>query len=158
MPRRHVVVDGSNLATEGRATPSLAQLDEGVQAWMGENPDDEVIVVVDASFEDRIDESERAASEAAEAAGRLVAPPAAAIAKATADALAPDAADAARPARDGPPSDPVNDPLPFITFIAEHPLGSEVQGTVESYSSHGAFVDADGVRCYVPVTGLADPP
>ena len=37
---------------------------------------------------------------------------AAAIAKATADALAPDAADAARPARDGPPSDPVNDPLP----------------------------------------------
>jgi hypothetical protein len=29
--RRVVVVDGSNLATEGRTTPSLQQLDDGVQ-------------------------------------------------------------------------------------------------------------------------------
>ena len=79
MPRRHVVVDGSNLATEGRATPSLSQLEEAVQAWARENPDDEVIVVVDASFEYRIGESERAACARAEAEGRLVSPPAGAI-------------------------------------------------------------------------------
>src|SRR5437763_11417909 len=79
VPRRYVVVDGSNLATEGRSTPSLAQLQEAVQAWRGEHPDDELIVVVDASFEHRIAESERAACEAAEDSGELVSPPAGAI-------------------------------------------------------------------------------
>ena len=38
MPR-HVVVDGSNLATEGRAMPSLKQLNEAVLAYMAEFPD-----------------------------------------------------------------------------------------------------------------------
>jgi hypothetical protein len=32
----HVVVDGSNIATEGRDAPSLAQLDEAVQAFVEE--------------------------------------------------------------------------------------------------------------------------
>jgi hypothetical protein len=37
MPR-HVVVDGSNLATEGRSLPSLKQLNEAVLAFMEDNP------------------------------------------------------------------------------------------------------------------------
>src|SRR5947209_7616444 len=79
MQRRPVVVDGSNLATEGRSVPSLAQLDEAVRAWLAENPDDEVIVVVDASFSYRVDESERAAFEEAEDAGEVISPPAGAV-------------------------------------------------------------------------------
>src|SRR5438093_9411841 len=75
----HVVVDGSNLATEGRSVPSLAQLKEAVAAFKEEHPDDNVTVVVDASFEYRVDESERPAVEAAEAAGEYVSPPAGAI-------------------------------------------------------------------------------
>ncbi|HEV3401393.1 MAG TPA: hypothetical protein VG078_06185 [Acidimicrobiales bacterium] len=79
MSRRPVVVDGSNLATEGRSMPSLAQLDEAVRAWLAENPDDEVIVVVDASFGYRIPEPERKMFEEAEEAGELVSPPAGAV-------------------------------------------------------------------------------
>src|SRR5882672_1896568 len=74
-----VVVDGSNIATEGRSLPSLAQLDEAVRAYQAEHPDDKVIVVVDATFGHRIDQSERRAFEEAEAAGELVSPPAGAI-------------------------------------------------------------------------------
>jgi hypothetical protein len=267
---RRVVVDGSNLATEGRSTPSLAQLDEAVRAFADERPGDEIIVVVDASFGYRIDESERKVFEEAEDAGEIVSPPAGAIgrgdgfllriadrinadvlsndsfqefhgeytwlfdegrlvggkpvpgvgwiftprtpvrgpksrvatrdadrarkrsaassaaaaaraeptaeaiAEATAEAIAPDAPKAPkrgsrRRSRSGsvvasPPADStgapeaVNEPLPFITFIAEHPLGTEVEGTVDSFTSHGAFVTADGARCYAPVSGLGDPP
>ena len=36
--RLRVVVDGSNLATEGRVTPSFTQLDEAVSAFREENP------------------------------------------------------------------------------------------------------------------------
>ncbi|HEX2272614.1 MAG TPA: S1 RNA-binding domain-containing protein, partial [Acidimicrobiales bacterium] len=249
MPRRPVVVDGSNLATEGRSMPSLAQLDEAVRAWLAENPDDEVIVVVDASFGYRIPESEQKMFEEAEEAGELVSPPAGAvgrgdgfllriadrvdaavlsndsfqefhgdypwlfdsgrllggkpvpgvgwiftprtpvrgpksrmavrdakrakksprsepvveaIAEATAEALEPSQASGGRRGRrrGRAPSrhEAVNEPLPFITFIAEHPLGTEVEGEVESFTSHGAFVLADGARCYVPVSGLGDPP
>jgi hypothetical protein len=269
-----VVVDGSNLATEGRSTPSLAQLDEAVRAFADERPGDEIIVVVDASFGYRIDESERKMFEEAEDAGEIVSPPAGAIgrgdgfllriadridadvlsndsfqefhgeygwlfeegrlvggkpvpgvgwiftprtpvrgpksrvatrdadrarkrsavasaaaaaraeptaeaiAEATAEAISPDApkapkrgsrrrggtrAAAAAPAEaaappSGPAPEAVNEPLPFITFIAEHPLGTEVEGTVDSFTSHGAFVTADGARCYAPVSGLGDPP
>ncbi|MDQ6798443.1 MAG: S1 RNA-binding domain-containing protein [Actinomycetota bacterium] len=255
MSRRPVVVDGSNLATEGRSMPSLAQLDEAVRAWLAENPDDEVIVVVDASFSYRIDESERKTFEEAEDAGEVVCPPAGAvgrgdgfllriadrvdaavlsndsfqefhgeykwlfdsgrllggkpvpnvgwiftprtpvrgpksrmavrdaqratkssrsapvvkaIAQATAEAIeVPQPADERRARRRGGRAaetapvtthEAVNEPLPFVTFIAEHPLGTEVEGTVVSFTSHGAFVDADGARCYVPVVGLGDPP
>src|SRR5436309_4725901 len=81
MPRtpRHVVVDGSNIATEGRSLPSLAQLDEAVRAFQHENPDAKLIVVVDATFGHRIDASERHLFEEGEAAGELVSPPAGAI-------------------------------------------------------------------------------
>ncbi|MCU1461004.1 MAG: Zc3h12a-like Ribonuclease domain, partial [Acidimicrobiales bacterium] len=79
MPQRKVIVDGSNLATEGRTLPSLAQLDEAVRAFRSEHPDDEIIVVVDASFEYRVDAAERRAYEEAELAGEIVSPPAGAI-------------------------------------------------------------------------------
>ena len=59
MPARHVVVDGSNIATEGSSLPSLKQLDEAVREFLIENPDDIVTVVVDASFGHRIEPSER---------------------------------------------------------------------------------------------------
>jgi hypothetical protein len=52
----------------------------------------------------------------------------------------------------------VNDPLTFLTFVTEHPLGSTVLGTVSSFVSHGAMVDVDGMSCYLPLTGLGDPP
>jgi len=261
-----VVVDGSNLATEGRNLPSLAQLDEAVQSFHAERPGDEIIVVVDASFGYRIDESERKVFEEAEEAGEIVSPPAGAIgrgdgfllriadridavvlsndsfqefhgeylwlfdegrliggkpvpgvgwiftprspvrgpksrvatrdadrarrrsaapvappepvaeaiAEATAEAIDPDAPTTATrsssrrrsrpgvgagaaPAETGPP-EAINEPLPFITFIADHPLGTEVEGTVDSFTSHGAFVVAGGARCYAPVSGLGDPP
>ncbi|MBA3266739.1 MAG: hypothetical protein H0T70_00575, partial [Acidimicrobiia bacterium] len=257
MSRRPVVVDGSNLATEGRSLPSLAQLDEAVRAWLAENPDDEVIVVVDASFSYRIDESERKTFEEAEDAGEVVSPPAGAvgrgdgfllriadrvdaavlsndsfqefhgeyqwlfdsgrllggkpvpgvgwiftprtpvrgpksrmavrdaqratkgsrsepvvkaIAEATAEAIEPaQPAGPRRSRRRGSRSaepaavastthEAINEPLPFVTFIAEHPLGTQVEGMVDSFTSHGAFVEADGARCYVPVVGLGDPP
>src|SRR3954467_14865809 len=77
--RRHVVVDGSNIATEGRSTPSLAQLDEAVREFLQENPDVTLTVVVDATFGHRIDESERKAFDEAEANNEVVSPPAGAI-------------------------------------------------------------------------------
>jgi len=249
MAGRQVVVDGSNIATEGRSLPSLAQLDDAVRAYQAEHPDDTVIVVVDATFGHRIDPSERRAFEEAEAAGELVSPPAGAIgrgdrfllqiadrtgatvlsndsfqefhgeygwlfdegrllggkpvqgvgwiftprtpvrgpksrvavragkraakpaekkvspeardaiAEATADAVSPKEAGARRRrGRGRGPAEPVNEPLAFITFIADHQPGSEVEATVESFTSHGAFVTANGARCYVPLTGLGDPP
>src|SRR2546423_12225938 len=79
MAYRRVVVDGSNIATEGRSVPSLAQLDEAVREFQREFPDAEVTVVVDASFGHRIDESECPAFEEAEAHGEIVSPPAGAI-------------------------------------------------------------------------------
>ena len=246
---RHVVVDGSNLATEGRSLPSLAQLDEAVRAYRAERPDEEIIVVVDASFGYRIDESERAIFEEAEEAGEIVSPPAgaigrgdkfllqiadridavvlsndsfqefhgeygwlfdegrlmggkpvpavgwiftartpvrgprsrvavreaqrkrkprsepvrAAIAEATVEAVLPQREKSSSRRRSrrrsgSGPTEPINAPLPFITFIADHPLGSEVEGEVESFTSHGAFVVAGGARCYAPVSGLGEPP
>jgi hypothetical protein len=246
MAAGHVIVDGSNIATEGGSVPSLAQLQEAVTALRAERPDDRVTVVVDASFEYRIDASERAAFEAAEAAGEIVSPPAGAIgrgdgfllqiadrtgaailsndsfqefhgeyewlfeegrlfggkpvpgvgwifsvrtpvrgprsrqavrdarrqsgraaavedaiAEATEDVLQPTSSGASRRRRrrgSSPPPGAVNDPLPFITFIANHRLGDEVEGEVDQFSSHGAFVIAEGARCYVPLTAMGDPP
>ena len=73
------MVDGSNFATEGRVTPSLAQLDEAVRAFVDEHPNAEVIVVADASFEHRVAPNERAHFKSAELAGEIVTPPAGAI-------------------------------------------------------------------------------
>ena len=78
MPR-HVVVDGSNLATEGRPLPSLKQLNEAVLAYMAENPDALITVVVDATFGHRIDVKEVAEFDAAVSNNEIVAPPAGAI-------------------------------------------------------------------------------
>ena len=75
----HVVVDGSNLATEGRSTPSLVQLNEAVLAFMQEFPKTQVTVVVDASFGHRIDKKEASEFSEAIANGELVTPPAGAV-------------------------------------------------------------------------------
>ena len=75
----HFVIDGSNLATEGRTEPSLAQLKEAVAAFHAEHPGAVATLVVDASFEHRIDPSERDAFAKSEAAGEVVSPPAGAV-------------------------------------------------------------------------------
>lgn len=82
-----------------------------------------------------------------------------AIARATQEVVEPKTGSKSRRRRGGqPPAEPVNEPLAFITFIAAHPLGSEVVGSVVEYSSHGAFVDADGARCYIPLSAMGEPP
>ncbi|MEJ7800506.1 MAG: hypothetical protein WKF60_08310, partial [Ilumatobacter sp.] len=73
------VVDGSNIATEGRSKPSLEQLNEAVLAFMEENPDVEITVVVDATFGHRISKKEVKAFDEAVANNELVTPPAGAI-------------------------------------------------------------------------------
>jgi hypothetical protein len=277
MPVRRVVVDGSNIATEGRTTPSLAQLNEAVLAFLNEYPDTEVTVVVDATFGHRIDPAEVPEFDEAEANNEVVSPPAGAIGRGdafllriagkigatvlsndsfqefhgdhewlfeegrliggkpvqgigwiftprtpvrgaksrkavkdakqkgpaapvraatssgealgpapvptkppprqrkrkdddtkpakgdraaqVADAIAVATAESVAGDGDGPggrkrrrkkrgsrPAEPVNDSLPFITFIAEHPLGSELDGEVETFTSHGAFILAGGAR------------
>jgi hypothetical protein len=75
----HIVVDGSNIATEGRSKPSLQQLSDAVTAFMADHPDAAVTVVVDATFGHRIDPSEKAEFDEAVANNELVAPPAGAI-------------------------------------------------------------------------------
>src|SRR5688500_2682978 len=79
MASSHVVVDGSNIATEGRSLPSLAQLDEAVRAFLAERPHDICTVVVDATFEHRIDSSEKQMYDEALAANELLTPPAGSI-------------------------------------------------------------------------------
>ena len=72
-------MDGSNLATEGRTLPSLTQLDEAVRAYADEDPGSTITVVVDASFEHRINESDRETVRLAMLNGEVVSPPAGAI-------------------------------------------------------------------------------
>ena len=76
---QHVVVDGSNLATEGRTQPSLTQLNDAVLAYMAEHPDALITVVVDATFGHRIDPKEVAEFDEGVSNNELVAPPAGAI-------------------------------------------------------------------------------
>ena len=54
-------------------------------------------------------------------------------------------------------ADALNPLLAFVEFVAHHPVGSPVDASVESFSSHGAYVVADGVRCYVPLRFLGKP-
>jgi hypothetical protein len=75
----HVVVDGSNLATEGRTSPSLKQLDEAVRAYSAEDPGADIIVVVDATFEHRVSDAERDEVRNAMLNGEVISPPAGAI-------------------------------------------------------------------------------
>ena len=246
----HFVIDGSNLATEGRTEPSLAQLHEAVDAFRGEHPGARVTVVVDASFEHRIDQSERIAFSKAEIANEVVSPPAGAvgrgdgfllqianrtsatvvsndsfqefhaeydwlfepgrliggkpvpgvgwifslrrpvrgivsrkttqkakqdsrdekqvrvaIAEATADAMTTTGRGRRRRrgGRGGQAvvetaqPEAVNEPAPFLQFVIDHRLGTDVEGVVDSFSSHGAFVVVGDVRCYVPLGAMGDP-
>jgi len=73
------VVDGSNLATEGRTLPSLKQLDEAVRAYAAEDPGSSIIVVVDATFEHRVSDAEREEVRQAMLNGEVISPPAGAI-------------------------------------------------------------------------------
>ena len=79
-PRLRVVVDGSNLATEGRVAPSLNQLDEAVTAFADEHPGAEIIVVADATFEHRAAANERSRlHRRVDSPGDIVTPPAGAV-------------------------------------------------------------------------------
>ena len=85
---KHIIVDGSNIATEGRTEPSLAQLEEAVQALMDEYKNAKISVIVDATFGHRIAKKERAEFETAIANNELVAPPAGAVGRGDAFILA----------------------------------------------------------------------
>jgi len=268
----HVVVDGSNIATEGRSLPSLAQLSEAVMSFMEEHPDAAITVVVDATFGHRIDKKEAKEFEEGISNNELVAPPAGAVGRGDAFVLAiaqksnaailsndsfqefhadyewlfdegrliggkpvphvgwvfvdrvpvrgpvsrkatgskggsrrgakkdgaeserrsgrkaSDAASQPMPVPKAPPpgrspkstsrstaeadvvpdasrptvpkaGDTVNELMPFLEFVEHHPVGTSVNGTVESYSSHGAYISIgeNGVRGYVPLRLMADP-
>jgi hypothetical protein len=56
------------------------------------------------------------------------------------------------------PPEALNDPLTFLTFVADHPVGSTFDGTVVSFTSHGAHIDVGGMLCHVPLRGMASPP
>ena len=108
---RHLVVDGSNIATEGRTVPSLVQLDEAVRAIQAEEPDRTITVIVDATFAHRIDSSERPAFEEASDNGEILMPPAGAVGRGDAFILqVAEKADAAVLSNDS-----------FQEFHGEHP-------------------------------------
>src|SRR3954470_7667662 len=267
--RRHVVVDGSNIATEGRSIPSLAQLDQAVREFMEENPEVTITVVVDATFGHRIDPSEERAFDEAEANNELVSPPAGAIGRgdafvlriadkvggtilsndsfqefhgeyewlfeegrlvggkpvpgvgwvftprtpvrgpksreavkeakrkkakeradghgepglelaakareakpkskrqvdraievATSEVVEPDSSKVNRRRRRrsvAPPAEPLNDPVTFFYFVSANRPGSTVDGEVEAFTSHGAFVMVGNARCYIPLSAMAEP-
>jgi len=282
MKIKHVIIDGSNIATEGRDTPSLAQLDEAVQAFVEEYSPTHVTVVVDATFPNRIDRKERQTYEDAVNANELITPPAGAIGRGDAfvlqiarragaailsndsfqefhgeypwlfdrgrlfggkpvphvgwvfmertpvrgptsrravsearkvakaaekvtpvaaeavqeaaaaavrdDGSSADDAGAEKPGRrrrakaaakaavpaaeviaevaalpngagdkTGRAVDPYNEAMPFIEFVGRYPVGSEVDATIERFSSHGAYVLVGEARAYVPLRNLADP-
>lgn len=79
MVAKHLVVDGSNVATEGRTLPSLAQLDEAVRAFLVARPHEIWTVIVDATFEHRIEASERKLYDEALANNELIVTPAGTI-------------------------------------------------------------------------------
>ena len=289
MKVKHVIVDGSNIATEGRDAPSLAQLDEAVTAFVEEYSPKYVTVVVDATFPNRIDRKERQTYEDAVNANELITPPAGDIGrgdafilqiarradaailsndsfqefhgeypwlfdkgrliggkpvphvgwvfmdrapvrgptsrravsearksearkvtKAAAKAAAAAEATAAPEPSTPPPAprkrrtrakaasepapevaaeavavapaeepeaavtasgdgggaagsrvpkgvEPYNEALPFIEFVAQHPVGREVDAEIERFSSHGAYVLVGAARAYIPLRNLAHP-
>jgi ribosomal protein S1 len=48
--------------------------------------------------------------------------------------------------------------MTFLTFVADHPIGSRFDGTVVSFTSHGAHVDVGDMRAHIPLAGLGNPP
>ncbi len=257
---KHVIVDGSNIATEGRSKPSLKQLHEAVVAFLEEHPKVAITVIVDATFGHRIDPKEVPAFNKAIEHNELVTPPAGTVGrgdafvlsiaeKAGAAILSNDSyqefhgqfkwlfdegrliggkpvphvgwvfveripvrgeksrmseraskkassrgegvarkasAEASKPmpipkspppgatlptkknsatqarVRDkssaGSSDKNVNEILPFLSFVENHTVGSVVDGVVESYSSHGAYVQIGEIRGYVPLRMLGNPP
>jgi hypothetical protein len=79
LPTTHLVVDGSNIATEGRSLPSLQQLLEAVDAVTAQFDHANVTVIVDATFGHRIDASERDQYEEKVNSGQIITPPAGVI-------------------------------------------------------------------------------
>jgi chemotaxis protein histidine kinase CheA len=79
MVQKHAVVDGSNIATEGRSEPSLAQLNEAVASFDQDHAFSLITVIVDASFEHRIAKSERDAARDAIDNNTIITPPAGVI-------------------------------------------------------------------------------
>ena len=79
MPTGHAVVDGSNIATEGRSEPNLAQLNEAVEAFRDETDFEHLTVIVDASFEYRVSDKERDSARTAIAANEIITAPAGVI-------------------------------------------------------------------------------
>jgi len=73
---KHVIVDGSNIATEGRSKPSLKQLNDAVMAFIQDHPKAVITVIVDATFGHRIDPKEAPAFDKAVEHNELVTPPA----------------------------------------------------------------------------------
>jgi hypothetical protein len=63
-----------------------------------------------------------------------------------------------RRSRDVPVAEALNDAMTFLTFVAEHPVGTTFDGTVVSFTSHGAHVDVEGMLCHIPLRNLGDPP
>jgi hypothetical protein len=57
----------------------------------------------------------------------------------------------------GASNEPLNAPMVFIEFIGAHPVGSEIDGVVERFSSHGAYAEADGAQCYIALKSMGDP-
>ena len=41
--------------------------------------------------------------------------------------------------------------------MTNHHLGTAVDATVTDFSSHGAYVDVDGARCYIALKSMGDP-
>src|SRR4029453_14716222 len=71
---------------------------------------------------------------------------AAKVAKTPADATAKTEQTAAKRAGAGSghrPPPGYNQALPFIEFVGAHPVGTNVDGVVEQFSSHGAYVQVD---------------
>ena len=78
-PKSHLVVDGSNIATEGRNLPSMAQLEDALDAFVKEHPFKVVTVIVDATFGHRISPKEKRWYEEAISSNGMITPPAGAI-------------------------------------------------------------------------------
>jgi hypothetical protein len=63
-----------------------------------------------------------------------------------------------QPSADGQAGQALNEPMAFITFVADHPIGSRFDGTVVGFTSHGAHVDVGDMRAHIPLAGLGNPP
>ena len=54
-------------------------------------------------------------------------------------------------------SEPLNELLPFLDFLGTNPPGTQVDATVDSYASHGAYVKVEDLLGYVPLKAMGDP-